>query len=146
MLESGNQGIFAFEIFYTPNLSILLQFSDGYFNENLQSTIGTPPSFFLLRFLIKDLFVGADFKAKVIEANGSDGRLKRVKITIWDTGLLTIQIYVPDPSSAGQERFRTLTSSYYRGAQGVILGLSPLSFSSTLMSLSPPPRAMQCTM
>jgi Ras-related protein Rab-18 len=24
--------------------------------------------------------------------------------------------------TAGQERFRTLTSSYYRGAQGVILG------------------------
>jgi len=23
---------------------------------------------------------------------------------------------------AGQERFRTLTSSYYRGAQGIILG------------------------
>lgn len=27
--------------------------------------------------------------------------------------------------TAGQERFRTLTSSYYRGAQGVILGQSP---------------------
>lgn len=26
--------------------------------------------------------------------------------------------------TAGQERFRTLTSSYYRGAQGVILGKS----------------------
>lgn len=25
--------------------------------------------------------------------------------------------------TAGQERFRTLTSSYYRGAQGVILGM-----------------------
>lgn len=24
---------------------------------------------------------------------------------------------------AGQERFRTLTSSYYRGAQGVIMGM-----------------------
>lgn len=24
--------------------------------------------------------------------------------------------------TAGQERFRTITSSYYRGAQGVILG------------------------
>lgn len=27
--------------------------------------------------------------------------------------------------TAGQERFRTLTSSYYRGAQGVILGFVP---------------------
>ena len=25
-------------------------------------------------------------------------------------------------SAAGQERFRTITSSYYRGAQGIILG------------------------
>lgn len=25
-------------------------------------------------------------------------------------------------NAAGQERFRTLTSSYYRGAQGIILG------------------------
>ena len=31
----------------------------------------------------------------------------RVKLAIWDT--------------AGQERFRTLTPSYYRGAQGAIL-------------------------
>jgi hypothetical protein len=28
----------------------------------------------------------------------------------------------PFPPPTGQERFRTLTSSYYRGAQGVILG------------------------
>lgn len=34
----------------------------------------------------------------------------RVKLAIWDT--------------AGQERFRTLTPSYYRGAQGIIFGLS----------------------
>mmetsp|Transcript_53963 Transcript_53963/g.106502 ORF Transcript_53963/g.106502 Transcript_53963/m.106502 type:complete len:210 (-) Transcript_53963:625-1254(-) len=69
--------------------SILLQFTDGYFNDNLQSTIGV------------------DFKVKVMDATGPDGRPKRVKVTIWDT--------------AGQERFRTLTSSYYRGAQGIIL-------------------------
>jgi len=69
--------------------SILLQFTDGLFNENLQSTIGV------------------DFKVKVMDAAGPDGRPKRVKVTIWDT--------------AGQERFRTLTSSYYRGAQGIIL-------------------------
>lgn len=25
-------------------------------------------------------------------------------------------------NAAGQERFRTLTSSYYRGAQGIIMG------------------------
>ena len=31
---------------------------------------------------------------------------------------------------AGQERFRTLTSSYYRGAQGIILGNVPSSYQS----------------
>jgi GTPase SAR1 family protein len=51
---------------------------------------------------------GVDFKVKVMDVAGPDGRPKRVKVTIWDT--------------AGQERFRTLTSSYYRGAQGIILG------------------------
>ena len=37
-----------------------------------------------------------------------DGNL--VKLAIWDT--------------AGQERFRTLTPSYYRGAQGVVCGIA----------------------
>lgn len=69
--------------------SILLQFTDGLFNEAQQSTIGV------------------DFKVKIVDAMDSNGRPKRVKVTIWDT--------------AGQERFRTLTSSYYRGAQGIVL-------------------------
>merc|ERR1712192_367144 len=46
--------------------------------------------------------IGVDFKVKVIDNNGN-----KVKLAIWDT--------------AGQERFRTLTPSYYRGAQGAIL-------------------------
>ncbi|XP_028777144.1 ras-related protein RABC2a isoform X2 [Neltuma alba] len=46
--------------------------------------------------------IGVDFKIKVFTVGG-----KRLKLTIWDT--------------AGQEKFRTLTSSYYRGAQGIIL-------------------------
>ncbi|KAG2682803.1 hypothetical protein I3760_10G001800 [Carya illinoinensis] len=46
--------------------------------------------------------IGVDFKIKLLTAGG-----KRLKLTIWDT--------------AGQERFRTLTNSYYRGAQGIIL-------------------------
>uniref|UniRef100_A0A8C9P439 Ras-related protein Rab-18 n=1 Tax=Spermophilus dauricus TaxID=99837 RepID=A0A8C9P439_SPEDA len=45
--------------------------------------------------------IGDDFKVK----NIMDGN--KTKLAIWDT--------------AGQERFRTLTPSYYRGAQGVIL-------------------------
>lgn len=46
--------------------------------------------------------IGVDFKIKMLTVGG-----KRLKLTIWDT--------------AGQERFRTLTGSYYRGAQGIIL-------------------------
>jgi Ras-related protein Rab-18 len=47
--------------------SILQQFTDGYFSENLQSTIGV------------------DFKVKVMTVLGPDERPKRVKVTIWDT-------------------------------------------------------------
>nr|XP_048317117.1 ras-related protein Rab-18 [Myodes glareolus] len=46
--------------------------------------------------------IGVDFKVKTISVDGN-----KAKLAIWDT--------------AGQERFRTLTPSYYRGAQGVIL-------------------------
>ncbi|KAL6987321.1 Ras-related protein RABC2a [Sarracenia purpurea var. burkii] len=46
--------------------------------------------------------IGVDFKIKQLTIGG-----KRLKLTIWDT--------------AGQEKFRTLTSSYYRGTQGIIL-------------------------
>ncbi|RHZ67813.1 hypothetical protein Glove_299g16 [Diversispora epigaea] len=46
--------------------------------------------------------IGVDFKVRYIVIDD-----KKYKLTIWDT--------------AGQERFRALTSTYYRGAQGVIL-------------------------
>merc|ERR1712232_1046996 len=46
--------------------------------------------------------IGVDFKTKYMQVKG-----KKIKLAMWDT--------------AGQERFRTLTASYYRGAQGVIL-------------------------
>ncbi|KAG1937866.1 ras-related protein Rab-18-B [Pimephales promelas] len=69
---------------------------------------GVGKSSLLLRFT-DDTFdpelaatIGVDFKVKTISIDGN-----RAKLAIWDT--------------AGQERFRTLTPSYYRGAQGVIL-------------------------
>lgn len=46
--------------------------------------------------------IGVDFKVKTLNIDGNT-----TKLAIWDT--------------AGQERFRTLTPSYYRGAQGIIL-------------------------
>ena len=69
---------------------------------------GVGKSCLLLRFA-DDVFnetyittIGVDFKLKSLKIDGSD-----VKLQIWDT--------------AGQERFRTITASYYRGAQGIII-------------------------
>lgn len=47
--------------------SILQQFTDGYFSDQQQSTIGV------------------DFKVKMMTVTGPDDRPKRVKVTIWDT-------------------------------------------------------------
>lgn len=46
--------------------------------------------------------IGVDFRFKTVKVDG-----KTIKLQIWDT--------------AGQGRFRTITSSYYRGADGIIL-------------------------
>jgi small GTP-binding protein len=46
--------------------------------------------------------IGIDFRLRRLRVDG-----RSVKLQIWDT--------------AGQERFRTITASYYRGAQGVLL-------------------------
>ena len=46
--------------------------------------------------------IGVDFKIKTLDIEG-----KSCKLQIWDT--------------AGQERFRNIISSYYRGAQGIML-------------------------
>jgi Ras-related protein Rab-8A len=46
--------------------------------------------------------IGIDFRSKVETIDG-----KRVKINVWDT--------------AGQDRFKTITQAYYKGADGVML-------------------------
>ncbi|XP_050022311.1 ras-related protein Rab-8B-like [Alexandromys fortis] len=46
--------------------------------------------------------IGIDFKMRTIELNG-----KEIKLQIWYT--------------AGQERFLTITTAYYRGAMGIML-------------------------
>ena len=46
--------------------------------------------------------IGVDFRFKTIKVDGA-----RVKVQIWDT--------------AGQEKFRTITSTYYKGADSVVL-------------------------
>ncbi len=46
--------------------------------------------------------IGVDFKIRSLEEGG-----KTCKLQIWDT--------------AGQDRFKTITSSYYKGAHGIIV-------------------------
>jgi Ras-related protein Rab-1A len=57
--------------------------------------------------------IGVDFKIKTIELDG-----KIVKLQLWDT--------------AGQEKFKTITSSYYRGAHGFIVVYDITNFNSFL--------------
>lgn len=70
---------------------------------------GVGKSCLLLQFTDKrfqpvhDLTIGVEFGARMI--NSIDG--KQIKLQIWDT--------------AGQESFRSITRSYYRGAAGALL-------------------------
>ena len=49
--------------------------------------------------------LGIDFKTRTVEVGG-----EKVKLQIWD--------------SAGQERFRTITKSFFRNASGIVLAYS----------------------
>ncbi|KAL7671086.1 hypothetical protein ACOME3_005999 [Neoechinorhynchus agilis] len=51
---------------------------------------------------VHDLTIGVEFGARMITTEG-----KQIKLQIWDT--------------AGQENFRSITRSYYRGAAGALL-------------------------
>ncbi|KAJ7747688.1 ras-domain-containing protein [Mycena maculata] len=63
--------------------------------------------------------IGVDFRVHKMDVKG-----KKVKLSIWVGLPLAFLIAVQTTrfkDTAGQERFRTITSSYYRGAQGIIL-------------------------
>ncbi len=67
----------------------------------------------LLRFVeqkfipLHDVTVGVEFCNKTLQVPSKDGSEKTIKVQIWDT--------------AGQEQFRSITRSYYRGAAGALL-------------------------
>ena len=90
----------------TGKTSLLFRYADDSFTSAFVST------------------VGIDFKVKTVFRND-----KRVKLQIWDTGKLNCKLcvfliteyYIFDLFLAGQERYRTITTAYYRGAMGFIL-------------------------
>ena len=49
--------------------------------------------------------IGVDFKVKTLQVED-----RKIKFTLWDT--------------AGQDRFRTMTSNYYKGADGIVFAYS----------------------
>ncbi|KAL5630057.1 hypothetical protein BROUX41_001663 [Berkeleyomyces rouxiae] len=73
---------------------------------------GTGKSCLLHRFvknewrILSSQTIGVEFASKIIRV-GSGVRRKRIKLQLWDT--------------AGTERFRSVSRSYYRGAAGAIL-------------------------
>ncbi|TVY68916.1 GTP-binding protein ypt4, partial [Lachnellula suecica] len=58
--------------------------------------------------------IGVEFASKIIKV-GTGNRRKRIKLQLWDT--------------AGTERFRSVSRSYYRGAAGAILAYDITSHS-----------------
>lgn len=59
--------------------------------------------------------IGVEFSSKIVKI-GSGSRRKRIKLQLWDT--------------AGTERFRSVSRSYYRGAAGAILVYDVSSYTS----------------
>ncbi|KAG6334553.1 hypothetical protein ID866_4529, partial [Astraeus odoratus] len=95
---------------------LLLRFADDTYTESYISTIGV------------------DFKIRTIELEGKTVKLQIVRgiplflVFIssrrrdWHiTPLSQLGPFLERPRHAGQERFRTITSSYYRGAHGIIV-------------------------
>uniref|UniRef100_G1LI78 RAB2A, member RAS onco family n=1 Tax=Ailuropoda melanoleuca TaxID=9646 RepID=G1LI78_AILME len=94
---------------------------------------GVGKSCLLLQFTDKrfqpvhDLTIGVEFGARMITIDG-----KQIKLQIWDTkikirsfpckiSISTIQHVCFVLNMAGQESFRSITRSYYRGAAGALL-------------------------
>ena len=89
-------------IFFHAHIYVFL------FNFLHKKKTGVGKSCLLLQFTDKrfqpvhDLTIGVEFGARMINIEG-----KQIKLQIWDT--------------AGQEAFRSITRSYYRGAAGALL-------------------------
>ena len=67
---------------------------------------------------VHDLTIGVEFGARMVSIEG-----KQIKLQIWDT--------------AGQESFRSITRSYYRGAAGLSFYSSVFTVFLVLLALFP---------
>ncbi|KAI5446972.1 Ras- protein RABB1c, variant 2 [Lathyrus oleraceus] len=89
-------------------MSYAYLFNLNFLNLLLKNCVGVGKSCLLLQFTDKrfqpvhDLTIGVEFGARMITIDN-----KPIKLQIWDT--------------AGQESFRSITRSYYRGAAGALL-------------------------
>jgi GTPase SAR1 family protein len=77
-----------------------LRFTEGAFDPELACTIGV------------------DFKLHLVDVNDRT----KVKLSIWDTGMFNKDGRPELIVTAGQEKFQSLTPSYYRDAHVVFLG------------------------
>lgn len=107
--------------------SLLAQYFNGNFTEDISFTIGEGLHYLALKCVYSNLcYIGVAFHQKVLTVPRSNGNSIKVKVVFWDTGTYQndfcfrieySEIYI----LAGTDRFRTLQQSYYRGAQAVML-------------------------
>ena len=81
---------------------LLLQFTDKRFQPVHDLTIGRHTHTHTFQSSVFSVLLGVEFGARMITIDQ-----KQIKLQIWDT--------------AGQESFRSITRSYYRGAAGALL-------------------------
>jgi small GTP-binding protein len=89
---------------FVGKTSLLTRYCEGNFTEQTSSTIGT------------------DYKSKQFQT--SDNR--SIKLAIWVLLFVSLELWQSDgdfvcQDTAGQEKFRNITSSFYRGAHGTLL-------------------------
>ena len=78
----------------------------GHFAHKRFQTFPPTVNLFLTGRVLSSQTIGVEFASKIIKV-GTGPRRKRIKLQLWDT--------------AGTERFRSVSRSYYRGAAGAIL-------------------------
>ena len=77
---------------------------------------------------VLERYINRTFKSNYLLTIGMDKRFKRLEINNVD-----VDIHITD--TAGQERFRSLTKMFYKGADGILIGFS-LTDSKSLQSIN----------